>query len=198
VARRILPRGGVMARSAIPPRGTKRPSAIERLERVGGALLGQAIHAVVSDLLTAGVRELDQDQLFAAVASHHLILAQPVSERHFFKQRVITGVASYFRFFLPPPSWKLLGCEVPEGVCSFDLVWETPEREIFVDEIKAGRLATRIEREAVEGQLARELAAANCKWLSRFAGIRLLWIGAPLHAVLVRPDGVREGIWEVE
>jgi hypothetical protein len=187
-----------MTAGSIPRPRTNRPSAIERLERVSGPLLGRAIHAVLTELLSAGVRSIDAEQLFSIVAAHPIVRAEAVADRHAFKQRVITGVASYFRFFLPDPAWTLLGCELRAGRCPFDLVWKTPEGRIVIDEIKAGRLQTKPEREAVEGQLARQLTAAQHKWHSHFSGIRLLWIGAPLHSVFVRPDGVRVPIWEVE
>jgi hypothetical protein len=145
----------------------------------------------------AGVRVLSQEQLFAAVAAHRLVLAEPAVDRHSFKQRVITGVASYFRFFLPSAGWTLLGTEVTADGCRFDVVWETPEKQVIIDEIKAWRVETRLDREAVEEQLPPALAAAQGTWGSRFVGIRVLWIGAPLHSVLVRPDGAREQLWEV-
>jgi hypothetical protein len=163
-----------------------------------GLKLGRLIHVLIRELLVSGVRELDAEALFGFVGRHELVLREPASDRQSLKQHVVTACASYFRFFVPPGSWRLVGVEVSGPGCRFDVVWETDNGEIVVDEVKAGRLQTRPEREAVEEQLARELAAGTKKWGTRFSGIRLLWLGAPLHSVLVQPDGTRTPIYEGE
>jgi len=149
-------------------------------------------------LLLAGTRSLEPEAIFSFVARHPQVLVEPQGSRHSLKQRLITSVATYFRFFLPEESWSVAGCELRCGACRFDVVWNAPTGEIMVDEIKASRLQTRPERLAVEEQLERELAAGFGEWGSRFAGIRLIWLGAPLHSVLVHPNGARTSIFEAD
>jgi hypothetical protein len=173
-----------------------RPSTSDERTDPSGAKLGVLIHSIVQELLVSGVRMLDPATFFSFIAQHPLVLKVPQSQRQSLKQRLTTAVASYFRFFVPLDGWRLVGVEVRAPGCVFDVVWETDNGEIVVDEIKAGRLQTRPEREAVESQIARELAGGTRKWDERFCGIRLLWLGAPLHSVLVQPNGKRTAIYE--
>lgn len=162
-----------------------------------GRQMGQKAHVLIGELVEAGTTRADGAAIIEYVARHPLLTDRHVSHRQAARQRLSAAVACYFRFFFDE-EWTLYGREVRVGRSRLDLVWETPRAEIVADEIKAGRLQGRAEREAVTGQAAKALKAGTKEWGTRFAGIRVLFLGAPRHSYLLRPDNEREPLaWPV-
>jgi len=104
-------------------------------------------------------------------------------------QQLIVTAAIYFRLFAPQESWRLAGRELACQGCRFDLVFQSQDAEVFTEEIKTGRLDYRLERQSLDEQVARELAAGKKEWDERFLGVRTVVLGAPRKSLFFDPKG---------
>lgn len=101
------------------------------------------------------------------------------------RQRVAGLAAVYYRNFLPPADWVFLGAELPLRGGRVDLAWELPDRRVIVDELKAVGYSDRLLLPETRVQVERYLAAGAERWGGRFAGMRLIALGAPYHSLYV-------------
>lgn len=99
------------------------------------------------------------------------------------RQRVAGLAAVYYRNFLPPAGWTLLGAELPLGSGRVDLAWELPDARVVVDELKAIGYSDRLLVAETRAQVERYLDAGCERWGERFAGVRLIALGAPYYSL---------------
>jgi hypothetical protein len=158
---------------------------------IDGRTMGREVHRLIADLVSAGIRRPTPRQLRAHVAGHPLVSDARIVYRQAAKQRLLVATALYFRFFVPPTAWRLLGTEVTLGNSRLDLVWRNGE-EVIADEIKSGRVVDRFERDQLEQQIDRALANAIDRYGDAFAGLRVLFLTAPTKSFVLRGDGNRE------
>jgi hypothetical protein len=105
---------------------------------------------------------------------------------------VASLAAVYVTCFLPPDGWTLVGVEQELGDAGrVDLVWRGPAGELLYDELKLA--ATLAPPTGGDGpgrrQSARYAAHGSLEHGARFAGVRLILLGAPRHSMLVGPGG---------
>jgi hypothetical protein len=105
---------------------------------------------------------------------------------------VASLAAVYVTCFLPPDGWTLVGVEQELGDAGrVDLVWRDPAGELLCDELKLA--ATLAPPTGGDGpgrrQSARYAAHGSLEHGARFAGVRLILLGAPRHSMLVGPGG---------
>ncbi len=158
---------------------------------------GEAPHRLIAEFVAAGLRAPSPVELLERVAQHPTVHADAVVYRQAAKQTLATTLAIYFRYFAYPTSWRLVGCELPAGRCRFDLVFERPDGKLVADELKTGRVEHAAARDALEAQLRRELTGGQQRWGDRFAGVRVILLGAPRRSFFAHCDGPREALpWQ--
>lgn len=156
---------------------------------VSGRRIGHFTHQVIASLLEEGLRSPSPAELFERVGSHELV-ASASRYRTAARQQLLTGAAVYFRLFCPPAGWEFRGSEVKAGGCRLDLVFAR-DGMVLADEIKAGAMASASDRDALDEQIARQLAAGARKWGAAFAGVRAVLLARPAMSFLAAPDGSR-------
>ncbi len=152
--------------------------------------VGRAAHRVIGelaarrDLTAAELVELAWERAADAVAEAEL------GRRSRAARLTVAGAAAvYLRRFLPPPGWQFLGAELRfESGARADLGWEADR--VLLDELK---LVSARGVPLGEGPTARQAAAyaeaGRARYGARFAGVRLLFLGAPGRSRLVLPGG---------
>lgn len=143
-----------------------------------GVSVGRLAHVLIGHLLTDGDRAPSLRSMMSAVNTLELD-AIPSVHPYALKQQLLASAALYFRLFVPGPEWALIAREYRSGNCRFDLVFRHTAGDVVVDEVKSGRLETALERQTVEEQATRELAAAVAEWADDFKGVRVLSLGSP-------------------
>jgi hypothetical protein len=102
----------------------------------------------------------------------------------------MTSAATYVRRFLPPPTCRLIGTEMPVEGGRVDLVWGTGADGIIYDEVK---LASGAGSHMVDGaalqQVLRYATAGRARHGDAFLGVRLLLLGAPRSSLFFDPAG---------
>lgn len=173
-------------KSADPVESLKQHPALEPMTA------GRRVHEAIRRLLEAGVRAPRGTDVIALARD---IVCEPglaVVHRQAAIQRLVTGTAAYFRLFVPDDTWAYMGAEIAAGRCRFDFVFEDVGGMVIADELKAGRAASRGERQLSDDQVRRQLEGGAEKWGENFAGVRVLFLGAPRASFLARPSGERD------
>ncbi len=152
---------------------------------------GTATHQVVGCLLAAGARTPDIRQIVRAV-NEHPATARITTYRQAAKQRLVTGVACYFRFFAPPADWEFVGAEAVVGGVRLDLLFDTPDG-LRADELKTGKLTGRDDRDAFSEQVHAQVAA-GVEHLHGFLGVRACLLAAPRRSYVMTADGQIEAL----
>lgn len=179
-----MPRATV--KSADPVESLKQHPALEP------TTAGRRVHEAIGRLLEAGIRAPRSTDVIALARD---IVCEPglaVVHRQAAIQRLATGTSAYFRLFVPDDAWAYIGAEIGAGGCRFDLVFKGVGGTVIADELKAGRAANRGERQLSDDQVRRQLEGGAEKWGENFAGVRVLFLGAPRASFLARPSGERE------
>ena len=127
-----------------------------------GRRVGQYVHCVIADLVQAGERSPSPEVILCAVGRHRLT-GRSVQYRQAALRQLLAATSLYFGLFGPREDWALIGTEVPALRTRFDLVWGT-STGVLADEIKIGRLGTIADREALDQQLERQLAAGTARY----------------------------------
>lgn len=159
------------------------------------AQVGIAVHAVVATLLEDGLVRPTLAELYSAVGQH---IGDPrfLSARSSVHDAILTGAATYFRFFAPGGAWLLAGTEVRLGWARVDVLWRAAPGTYVVDELKSSAPTSLTQHDALTGQLARQLAGGRDQFGDAFAGIRLLALSAPLRSLFVSPTGALSPLYE--
>lgn len=180
------------------PSPTKRQK-LAGAEIIDGRLRGAIKHTLIGELLADGNRNPSFEEILARANRFEPLRAEAIIYRQAARQHVCSGVARYFRLFLPPKSWSFQGYEAPLGGVSFDHLWLDDEGRFVADELKTGRL-TEAGRDEHDRQLVRQLRAGAKAKGKEFLGVRVCVFTAPRHSFLAHPNGLREPlVWaEVE
>lgn len=177
------------------------PAPAKRQGRPGGEIIdgrvrGAIKHTLIGELLADGIREPSFEEIVRRANCFEPLQSPAVIYRQAARQHVCSGVARYFRLFLPPASWSFQGSEVDVGGVLFDQVWLDDAGLLVVDELKTGRYL-RAAKDQHERQLVRQLKAATKARGDEFRGVRVCLFSEPLRSFLARPDGTREALeWE--
>ncbi len=175
---------------SVPVKGDSSPTRLESATAVG-----TAVHAVVATLLEDGLVRPTLPELYGAVGRH-------IGDRRFLSSRsslhdaVLAQAATYFRFFAPTSPWLLVGTELALGDARADVVWRPKPATYLVDELKSTAPTSLTPRDALTGQLARQLAGGRGHFGDAFAGIRLLALSAPRRSLFVSPTGALSPLYE--
>lgn len=157
-------------------------------------VIGQRVHALIGGYLRAGLVPAPR-QIWVAAAK--VFAAAPLPQNHAARQRAACATAAYFSIFRPA-GWTFLGSEVDLGTGRVDLVWETPEGRVIIDEVKMAGSGDQVDDPATVAQVRRYCTAAAESFGERFAGVRLLPLAAPGRALWCTPDGGRVRLSEAE
>jgi hypothetical protein len=148
------------------------------------AAVGQHTHAVIAQLITAGVLAPSLTAVSAYVSWRLAANPLPCDRRR--GQMLITSmVFTYFERYLPPPPWKLVGVEVSVEADRFDLIYANDVGEIWIDELKAQRCRPGQLDPDSSDQLARYIRAGELTYGLLFQGARLVVLGPPAHGYWV-------------
>lgn len=172
-----------------------RPSVADG--HIDGRRAGVAVHALVAELAALPDQPPAPESIASHAARHSRAIAK-AAYRGALYQRLLTGASLYFRLFSLGPDWVCAGHELqlPHGG-RLDLLWRHHDGDYLIDEIKTKALGTRAEQLALEEQLARYLRIGRLNYTERFAGVRVLILGAPRRSFLAAPDATRTPIaWE--
>ena len=165
-------------------------------EIIDGRLRGAIKHTLIGELLADGVREPSFEEILARANRFEPLRAEAIIYRQAARQHVCSGVARYFRLFLPPESWSFQGHEAPLGGVSFDHLWLDAGGRFVADELKTGRLPE-AGKDEHDRQLARQLKAGVKTKGDEFAGVRVCVFTAPRRSFFAHPNGTREPLdWE--
>jgi hypothetical protein len=165
---------------------------LDPVAQIDGRKAGERVHLTVARLLERGIRQPTPIEVIALARDSVAEPGMPVTYRQAAIQRLATATASYFRLFSLDKTWSYLGSEIKAARCRYDLVFESVNGEIVVDELKEGRVADRVDLKLADVQVARQLAAGAAKWGKDFVGIRAIFLGAPRSSYLAWPGGQRE------
>jgi hypothetical protein len=149
--------------------------------------IGRRSHALVAGFCRAG---LVPEPTQVWVATSRMFAAAPMTLNHGSRQRTACAVAGYFTHF-HRPARLFRGAEVVLGSGRVDLVWELPDGQMQIDELKVGSVGTRVEDTDTLEQIARYQQAGSAAWDNRFAGVRLLPLTSPARALYFAADGQR-------
>lgn len=154
--------------------------------------VGQSTHVLVAEL---AARRADSrgDLLDFVWARSASVVTDARLGRRTRAARIAAAAAAavYVDRFLPTSDWELLGSEFILGCARADLVWASA-LGILVDELKtadartAGRASGR-----THAQTDTYRTAATQLFGERFLGVRLIYLAAASHSVLVLPNGGR-------
>lgn len=114
------------------------------------------------------------------------------------RQRVAGLAAVYYRLFLPPVEWTLLGAEMALGDGRVDLAWQLPDQRVLVDELKAIGYGDRLLTSDTRAQVTRYLEAGTERWGEGFSGVRLIALAAPYHSIFLPNVRERADLAETE
>lgn len=153
-----------------------------------GLAVGRMAHIVIGSVIESGIENPSARALLKAVNALDLD-AVPTMHPYAIAQQLVVSAALYLRLFKPSDDWRLIAREYQAGKRRFDLVYENPAGEIFVDEIKSGRLDDRLEKQQLKAQVAEELKAGQAEWGERFLGVRTVILGAPRRSAMHRVGG---------
>lgn len=152
-------------------------------------IVGVATHQVIGALV-ARRGEPVEDLLDAAwVLAGQIIGPAPIARRTRAARLAVAGGAGiYVTRFIPPSDCHLVGVELPVGSHRIDLGWE--DDFVLFDEIKtADARAASTSQGPTLRQVQAYAEVGRSTYGARFAGVRLLFLGAASRSVLVRPDG---------
>lgn len=154
-------------------------------------MVGTLTHRAVADIAGRGPGLTDEELASQAwTTARELVRAQPElgSRSRAARLVIATSAAVYVRCFLPPAPWSLSGAEVEIEGGRIDLVWTAPDTSVVYDELK---LAGALGRPTGQGPTSRQTARYSAHGLAthgeRFAGVRLVLLGAPRHSMLIGP-----------
>lgn len=158
------------------------------------AEVGVRVGLVIASLAAANRRNLGYHLGEVLLEATNTVFAERPMRRQpkAGRQRVAGLAAVYYRAFLPPADWTFLGAELPLGAGRVDLAWELPDARVVVDELKAIGYSDRLLAPETRAQVERYLDAGAERWGDRFAGVRLIALGAPYHSLYL--PNVRERI----
>jgi hypothetical protein len=159
-----------------------------------GRKMGQGAHRVIAALLAAGERRPSAVEILEAVAGDSALEQPNVVYRLAARQVLAAATAIYFRFFVPADEWRFVGSEVSAPGAVFDLLFENPAGELRADELKAARMPGLIDRQRLDEQVAAEVTGGVRVFGVRFAGVRVLILGAPSRSFMVDQDGAHAPI----
>lgn len=177
------------------PKSVQSADPVESLEQhpaLDAGTAGRRVHQSVGLLLEAGVRAPANLEVITLARD---VVCEPglaAVRRQAAIQRLASGTASYFRFFVLDETWVYLGSEIAAKGCRFDFVFERSDGMIIADELKTGRAADRASRRLFDEQIARQVAAGVAKWGERFSGVRVLFLAAPRASFVAHPSGESE------
>lgn len=117
------------------------PAPAKRQRRPGGEIIdgrvrGVIKHTLIGELLTAGIREPSFEEIVQRANRFEPLQSPAIIYRQAARQHVCSGVARYFRLFLPPESWMFQGSEVDLGGVVFDQLWLDEDGLLVADELK--------------------------------------------------------------
>jgi len=156
-----------------------------------GTDLGILTHALVTThapLLTT----LSSEQLLRRMHG----LARNLLDANWNRERVVAAEAvslahRYLTRLTPSAPWRLLAVECETGDGIVDVVWVDAEGgQVFFDELKTSRIATRKVPEGWLAQVRRYAAAGATQYPSLFLGVRLLPVNRMHLACFVTPNGL--------
>ena len=155
------------------------------------SVLGRAAHELIAELCVTGLRTACWEDISHAVALHPAC-RQPAARRQAARLWLCSVVSMYFRLFVPPQGWSLVGSEVAAAGCRFDLVWRSRfDQTCFADELKTGKAADFIGGRQLEQQLARQLRGGHHQYGEAFTGVRVLILAAPRRSFVAATNGHR-------
>jgi hypothetical protein len=173
------------------PAPARRQAGSAGKEIVDGRVRGVIKHTLTGELLAAGIRNPSFEEILTRANRFEPLQSDAIIYRQAARQHICTGVARYFRLFLPPASWRFEGYEVEVGGVSFDHLWTDDNDRLVADELKTGRLPE-AGRDEHERQLARQLKAGARAQGDGFRGVRVCVFTAPTRSFFAHPDGTRE------
>lgn len=165
-----------------------RPAGESANRIVDGRRIGQLAHVIIGELLSAGLRRPSPREIWSVVAGHSVF--ERCRYRQAARQQLIAAASVYFRLFEPGDDWSVEQLELLSDRTRFDVVWRSGD-SWRVDEIKSGRVGTVLERNQLDDQLKRQLAAGVQRWEESFSGVRVVILGAPSSSFVATPDGER-------
>jgi hypothetical protein len=152
--------------------------------------LGSITHALVGYLATeCRTRTGPELGRLLWAAAGRLATAERFGRRARTARMSAAGAAAvYHRYFLPPPAWRLIGVELDIEGGRIDLGWELEASTVVFDELKLAFGRSRPRGFGPTTRQARNyLAHGKVTFGERFAGVRVLLLGAPRHSMLVGP-----------
>lgn len=176
--------------------GVAKPSTGRRNGPFDPSTLGRAAHEVIAGLCADGLRHADYESIACASRLH------PATQQSTVRRQAAVGwlcsVSSlYFRLFVPPEGWDLVGAEVAGAGCRFDLVWRNRfDASVVADELKTGKNPDFIDGESLTDQVRRELAGGRGLWNKDFCAVRVLVLAAPRRSFIVGPDETRRPFYD--
>lgn len=150
-------------------------------------LLSQRAHAITAGFCRAGIRP---EPTQVVVTAGRVFKLSPLPQNAGGRQAVIGAVGSYFSRFYRA-EWKFLGAEVNLGTGRVDLVWETPDDLVVIDELKLAAFADMVDDPKTVAQAERYVDAGVAWWGELFAGVRLLPLLSPARAMWYPAKGHR-------
>jgi len=181
---------GIPARTGpmTPPDGVSRDGHAAPV-RLDPAITGALAHLTIADIARLSRTATEPELLERAWSlAGTLVRDAGLGSRARCCRLEIAGAAGvYVRYFLPPVSWTLVGSEVEIDDGRLDLVWAT-EGAVLYDELKltAGHGLPTGEG-PTRRQAARYSVHGSATYGERFAGVRLVLLGAPRHSQLIGP-----------
>jgi hypothetical protein len=134
------------------------------------------------------------------LVAEHLASAVPADRRlgslQSARSRVAGMTSMYLQQVAPGPDTTFLGAEIAADTGRVDLAWDCPTLGVFFDELKTWRHALpTLDRDTVE-QINRYRTFGLATFGPRFAGVRLLPLGALPQALWFTPDGLTHRLSE--
>lgn len=203
IARDTAPVPNLM--SVLGSAGLPRPAALSETDaaevregRQFDSLIGSLTHRLIGTLvpLTRGASNIETGRLLA----EHLADAVPADRRlgniQAARSRVAGMTSMYLQQIAPGRHVQFLGAEIAANTGRIDLAWECPTLGVFFDELKTWRhVLPTLDRDTVQ-QIDRYRTFGNARFGSRFAGVRLLPLGALPQALWITPDGLTHRLTE--
>lgn len=157
-------------------------------------LIGQRVHALIAAHLRAGIVP-ESRQVW--VATSRVFAQSPIPQNHGARQRAACGVGVYFSMFFRS-TWEFIGAEVSLGAGRVDLLWRTAADLVVIDEVKMAGASDHIDDASTVAQIQRYSDAGLAEFGDRFAGVRLLPLGAPGRALWCAPGAQRVPLADAE
>ena len=156
--------------------------------------VGDRAHRIVGTAVSEGL-PADRVMRVARIAEigQQVFQAHPVSVRpREARFQAVTAAGVYVHRFMPVGDWALLGVEMRDGRSRFDLVFQSADGTVVIDELKLG--VGRAGENYVRKQIDRYVDLGLARWGAKFAGVRMCCVHEPNTSRWVVPGRMRSAL----